>query len=72
MYAYVLLLIGFVMTKTKVISTRTEKQPKSEAKQHGRNFYKPASIMYTECSSALVRIFLFQMGYIISSDRMHK
>jgi hypothetical protein len=60
------------MTKTKVISTGIEKQPKSEAKQRGRNFYKPASITYAACSSALVRIFLFQMAYIISSDRMHK
>jgi hypothetical protein len=60
------------MTKTKVISTGTEKQPKSEVQQHGRNFYKPASIMYAACSSELVWILLFQMAYIISSDRMHE
>jgi len=60
------------MTKTKVMSTGTEKQPQREAKQHGRNFYKKASLTYAACSSALVRIFLFQMAYIISSDRMHK
>lgn len=62
----------FFMTKTKVISTGTEKQLTSEAQQQGRNFFKPESITYAACSSTLFSVWSFQIAYIISSDRIHE
>jgi hypothetical protein len=72
MYVSLLFTVNWFCYDKDFISTGTEKQPKREAQQHGRNFYNPASIMYAACSSALVTILLLQMAYIISSNRMQE